>query len=94
MVKNSVILDIKDYNNLRDFKKGIEEGKLVTIDYYSGEIYSKTESEIVSNLMIEMKEDNSNYRKLIDIHYNEYKDEIKSIKNLSLWGFIRYKYIK
>ena len=55
MEKNTVTISIQYYNELRDFKKGIEDGEFVTYNSYAGNIYSVTESDVIIVLKSRIK---------------------------------------
>ena len=50
MEKNTVLLDILDYNDLKGFKDKVLDGKFAQLSYYDSEVFYYTESEIITGL--------------------------------------------
>lgn len=99
MEKNTVLLDVKTYNDLRDFKQNIEEGYTIKInrglhceqqDYISTDQTFKEIVEFNKHIGKQLAEQIENY----PINYAKIKDlqtEIKILKNMSLFEFIKWK---
>jgi len=50
MERNTVLLEVSEYNKLRDFYRGIEEDRFVRIECYGETIYYAEETEIMAGL--------------------------------------------
>ncbi len=81
MKKNKVVLDLEDYNNLRDFKKEIEKNHVVCFEtLFSGIQKVYTMNEAVKTLA------NVNYMLTKDI-----KDQLSDMKSYGWWKFRKWK---
>ena len=92
MKKDTVLLDIKKYNELRDFKQKIEEGKTIVIvsgcKYYNKEFIT-TEKAVeqiaeANKLLQKENEDLRNANKPKEITLND-------IKKMSYWEFRKWR---
>lgn len=87
MSKNTVTLELEEYNKLRDFKKEIENGKVLEIAYYTGAYdftkYVKfyTEDELITKLSEQYKELQAENKQLQD-NIKELKGNIKQIETI------------
>mgnify|MGYP006291330887 CR=1 FL=1 len=97
MEKNTVILNVEDYNELRDFKKKIEEGYTYKIvrHYWNDIEYLSTEDAVkeihdeylsVYKQNEELKKENQELKKDI---LND--NDINNILNMNWWGFKKLK---
>lgn len=92
MENDKVVLDLEKYNELRDFKRNIEEGKIVEINsgFYSYSIKYLNSNEAFNSIehfnnMLKEKIDELNKE-------NRAKEElIKSIQQMSVWEFIEWR---
>jgi len=50
MERDTVIIDLEDYNRLRDFEKGIGEGRFVYINDFANRVYYAEEVEVIEAL--------------------------------------------
>ena len=98
MEKNTVLLSIKDYNELRDFKIEIERNHtLHSWEHTWGSGYTwVTTDEAVKCIAQKNKEASKNVRKLQekiwDLKHPETKKEtLESVKKMSIWQFIKWK---
>jgi hypothetical protein len=81
MEKNTVRISIEYYNELRDFKKGIEDGEFVTYNPYSGKVYSITESDVLILLKSRIKK--------LEEERSEVQEKIFKLENpkkISFWN--------
>jgi hypothetical protein len=89
MEKDTVLLDVKKYNELRDFKQKIEEGKTIVIfsgwNYYRKDFITteKAVEEIAEANKLLQKE-NEELRKTKEITLND-------IKKMSYWEFRKWR---
>ncbi len=89
MKTNTVLLDIIEYNMLRDFYNGINEGKFVCIEGYSSDsIYYMTEPETLNVLKKRIKYVQNEVSELKSLN-RKYKNDLK---RMSIWGFIKLKF--
>ena len=101
MKANTVVLTINEYNELRDFKKRIEDGKICGIKYggfglSSGE-YFYTENKAIAKfedknneLEIKIKDLESTVKRL-EIMDKINPREIDKLKKMSYWEFRKWK---
>tara|TARA_R110000796_G_scaffold116035_1_gene228456 strand:- start:225 stop:515 length:291 start_codon:yes stop_codon:yes gene_type:complete len=90
MEANTVILQTKEYNRLRDFYKGIQEDKFVQVYsnyFHESEIFYRTEKEVVMRL----KQRNEALKKELDKLKNPKEKNLEQVKNMSLWEFIKWR---
>jgi len=95
MEKDTVLLSIDKYNDLKEFKTQIEEGKTLTIissgrEFFSQRKYITTEKAIkeiaeANKLLQEENEDLRNERQKIK------KTLINDFKKMSYWEFRKWK---
>lgn len=92
MEKNTVLLDVEKYNELRDFKQKIEEGKTIVIvsgwNYYNREFIT-TEKAVeqiaeANKLLQKENEDLRNANKPKELALND-------IKKMSYWEFRKWR---
>lgn len=89
MERNTVLLDLGEYNELRDFFEGINGDKFVIIDHYDGNIYYKKESVVLFELKADI---NSLKRELYSCRHPEESEEKEiDFKKMSIWQFIKWK---
>lgn len=81
-IKNTVTIDVKDYNALRDFQKTIQEDGIVVKPY--GHTQYFTREGFLKASVIELKEQAEEIEKLKDKIYN-LKQELK--KQNRWWPF-------
>jgi len=87
MTENTVLLNVEEYNRLRDFWNGLEEGKFVSIDYYHNRVYYMKETEVLEKLkdrIAEQKKELNSYKKP-----NE--KTVEDVKKMSLWQFVKWR---
>lgn len=98
MVKDTVLLDIKDYNELRDFKQKIEEGKTffktTNIFGYSMEFMSTDDAfsqicEINEKLSSEIENLKNKNKNLSSENINQ--KQIDDLKKMTYWEFRKWK---
>lgn len=91
---NTVNLDLNTYNNLRDFRSGIEKNHVVSIyrDSWNGEEQIFTTNDAV----IEIAKENQRLAKIIRELKNPEKQQptIDDIKKMSWWQFRKWKRTK
>lgn len=83
MEKNTVVLSIGEYNELRDLRTKLEEGKSLCISYYGGSNWYRTTDEV----MIEIEK----YNKELADKLKEKDDLIKIISEMSIQEFRRWR---
>jgi len=103
MERNTILLDVEEYNRLRDFKVRMEEGYAYsTTDYWCGQ-GGVTHTYITNDEALKkVAERNATLLKSLGETSKEMSDlktefilEVEnSIKQRSLWSFIRIKYFK
>lgn len=92
MEKDTVLLDVEKYNELRDFKKKIEEGYTLTIaysSYYTDRWYITT-----AKAVEEVVNANKELQKQIeDLKSGNTKKDlpISEIKKMSIWKFLKWR---
>jgi hypothetical protein len=104
MKKNTVILDVEKYNELRDFKKAIEDGFIIkTYDGFSYMKMNMTESEALVEMSKRIDElnkiNNDLWSKIatLNLEIKELKNPVKKeltvddIKKMSYWEFKKWK---
>ena len=90
METNTVVLDIKEYNSLRDFRENVKEGKTFT-EYrhyssgYSVVVYGKEDS--VKELMSTIESLREDVKGLKDDKYKT----TDQIKRMSIFQFIKWR---
>ena len=91
METNKVILDLKEYNELRDFKKEIEAGNTYTVCYdWNSAVYKYISTDEVLKSLAEELEDK---QKIInDLRHPDKKEpNIYELKEMSWWEFRKWK---
>jgi ribosomal protein L9 len=100
MDKNTVVLDLEEYNKLRDFKEGIEKGNSFTVYWGSGYAGYKykvvTTDEVVKQIMEANNNINKEKNNLIQQLYNCQHPEskvftVEDIKKMSIWKFLKWR---
>lgn len=105
MKKNTVLLNLDDYNDLRDFKKEVKEGKVFTtrLSYDYGETTKTyyTESEVVEEMAEGQSLMEAKYyelrREIIEMKADKVKESepkeitIEDIKKMNFWEFRKWK---
>ena len=101
MDKNTVLLSVEDYNELRDFKKKITDGNVLT-EYCSFGIGGSSRTSYYTNDEVAKELHTKNERLKKDIRDLEKKIEdlekpkpkettIDEIKKMSVWQFLKWK---
>ena len=99
MEKNTVLLDLKTYNRLRDFHTEVTKGKIpsyVLMDTARWCQHFYTKDEAIKNLMndneaMETKID-SLQTEIAKLKYPErVKPDLKDVKKMSIWQFIKWR---
>ena len=90
MQKNTVMLDVEKYNELRDFKQKIEEG--YTFMVYPGFSYPyvvTTDRALEEILSINKQLQNQ----IEDLKIGNFKKElsVSEIKRMSIWQFLKWR---
>lgn len=99
MEKNTVLLDVKTYNVLRDFKQKIEEDYTIKINrgWNSDEQTYITTSQTVKEIAEINKQIGKQLEEQIENYPNNYakisslKKTIENIQQMSLFQFLRWK---
>lgn len=104
MEKDTVILSLEKYNELRDFKRNVEEGKVVSFmsynpfnDYWSKRCFLtenealKKVQEINQDLKKQLTIFKNRTEKLIENENKPKELSIAEIKNMSYWQLIKWK---
>ena len=91
METNTVLLDVKTYNGLRDFKREIEEGKTLRIQghgYYSQEFVTTEKAiEIIAELNQSLSKEIERLRNINKPKETTFED----IKQMSYWEFRKWR---
>ena len=90
---DKVTLDLEEYNDLRDFRKGINESYFILShpSWFSGgreTIYYRKKDEVVSSLTNEIKVLES---RIYDLNNPPKKIEISDFYGMNLWQIIKWK---
>jgi len=94
METNTVILDLKEYLKMRDFKKKIKEGKVAIIKNggwfdYGNESGYYTDSEVVADFEADIKDLK---KKIIELRHPDKKGlSIDELKSMNWWQFRKWK---
>lgn len=91
MEKDTVLLAVEEYNELRDFKRKIEEGYTLVIvpkHYYSERTFITTDK-AVKEVVDANRELQQQIKDLISS--NEKELPISEIKRMSIWQFIKWR---
>ena len=92
MEKDTVLLAVENYNELRDFKKKIEEGYTLTIT--SSIFYYDRRFITTDKAVKELVDANKELQKQIeDLRSGNQKKElpISEIKRMSIWQFLKWR---
>ena len=97
MDKNTIVLDLEEYNKLRDFKEAIEKGNSFFV--YSGNYNGYkvvTTDEAVKQLIKINNDNNEQKNKLVQQLYNCQHPEskvftIEDVKTMSIWKFLKWR---
>jgi hypothetical protein len=89
MEKDTVLLDVEKYNELRDFKQKIEEGKTIVIisgwNYYRKDFITTEKAlEEIAEANKLLQKENEELRKPKEITLND-------IKKMSYWEFRKWR---
>jgi len=87
MTENTVLLELKEYNKLRDFYYGIREGKYVQIDFYHDKVYYIKENDILKDLKLEIKRQSKELR----LWKKPQEKSIEDIRVMSIWQFLKWR---
>ena len=87
MQKDTVILSIEEYNELRDFKKEIENGKtlILSTGFYGTKLFFYTKDEAIKLLIDaskDLEEENESLRK---------EKPTSQVKRMSIWQFLKWR---
>lgn len=89
--KNTVTIDLEIYNQLRDFKKTIEENNTIRINSLNSFFQSSynfiTKDELSKEILYKNKELNEENIKLKENN----RLEINKLKKMSVWEFIKWR---
>jgi hypothetical protein len=92
MEKDTVLLSLETYNQLRDFKENIEKGNSIEITGYGYSCYQKfiTTDEAIKNLM---KDKDNLQKEISELKQGEKPREITlyEIKKMSIWKFLKWR---
>lgn len=94
MEPNVVIIPLYDYLKLKEFREKVSENYVYISPYNYGKTAFITNDEAVINLANQCKSlegEISNWRDLVTGIDNK---RIDYFKKLSIWGFIKFKYLK
>lgn len=103
MEKNVVVLELAKYQELMDFKREVESGKVIKIYYdnrYNPREYLNIDDVVseITDINNELMDKNKNlHRKLDEYNENSYKTNIKHIqelgglKKMTIWEFIKWR---
>jgi len=99
MEKNTVVIPLEDYNELRDFKTKVlkGDGYYVSDTYhmcgqYPGQFYSQVEiAKFLVDENKQLKGEDSKLRKRISDLKTEFSDVESKLKKMSLWEFFKWK---
>lgn len=101
MEPGTVVITVKEYDKLREFKKEIEKGKFLVLSEYglSSSIHTKffTESEAIERFIKKREELQEEINRLEGIVYKRkreldvLKETIKEIKGFNWWQFRKWK---
>ena len=87
MKENTVLLKVEKYDHLRDFYKGINDGKFAYVNYRYGNIYYMEETEILESLKREinkLKESLNKYEKPEEKNINQ-------VREMSILQFLKWR---
>ena len=101
MDKNTVLLSVEDYNELRDVKKAVEGRKKIFLSYgwlgdTPAEFLFASEEELNNTLINEKESLNKEINRLKDENYklkhpDKIEPSIDEIKAMSWWKFRKWK---
>ena len=104
MQNNTVTIDLEEYNKLRDFKKGIEDGEVCSIisyglfsnkiekwKFYNAERLDKIIVEENKNLSISVIRERNKTQELRNKLNNKSTKLVEEIKKMSICQFIKWK---
>lgn len=89
MEKDTVLLDVEKYNELRDFKQKIEEGKTLVIT--SGWNYYQQSFITTEKALIEIAEANKLLQKENEELRKPKEITLNDIKKMSYWEFRKWR---
>lgn len=92
MKTNTVILDLEEYNFLRDFHKGIVEGEIVHVYSHMGYrlAHYVSDNEQIENLkdeIVRLEEQNDKLRN----ESQKINPTVIEIREMSIWQFIKWR---
>lgn len=90
MEKNTVLLSLEQYNELRDFKKEIEKGNVLKI-YYSYSGYDHNDFINIGDALKEISEVNNGLLKEKMALEQKLENKNDEIKKMSYWQFRKWK---
>lgn len=94
MKENTVLLSIKDYNELRDIKKAVDERKKIFL--HRGFMDNKIIDYILANekdlenlLIVENDILNKQFNDILT-EYSEYRLSVEDVKQMNPWQYLKY----
>lgn len=98
MEKDTVLLDVETYNELRDFKKEIEDGNTYRLEFgmwHNSLRFISTDEALkeMHQILEKMNQTLETKNKILEELKNSSKKEssTEEIKTMSLWKFIKWK---
>ncbi len=94
MEKNTVLLSLEDYNELREFKEKTESGFVPVWNCCGIYCHFYTKDEAIKDIAEQNKGLKNKMLKLEvndEIVKEECKEEIKEIRKMSIWQFMKWK---
>ncbi len=88
METNTVLLPVEEYNRLRDFYNGIEDGKFVSVRWWpNGSVYYVSEKDVLINLKDQIEKLEKELKSFTDPD----EKSIDDVKGMSIWQFIKWR---
>ena len=92
MEKNTVLLSVEDYNELRDFQKKTSEGYIEVYGNCGLRTYYTTKDEAFKEITAHNKELQDKIYELNDEIAGKPKGKtLKDVKGMSIWQFIKWR---
>lgn len=88
MTENKVTLDLRKYEQLKEFEKAVTEDKFIFKRSWDGLYYSLKEDEFITKLK---KENESLNKEISELKYPKDELTLEDVKKMNLFSVIRWK---
>jgi hypothetical protein len=91
MEKNTILLDLKEYDKLRDFKKNIEQNKTLKVHYCYNDNYKEIYNWTILTTEEAIKEILKDNKTLKEALEHKKDIDLEDVKKMSIWKFLKWR---